>query len=109
MSHRVATALAAAFMLGTSGMDARAASVPPPVVHGDAYYSYSLSRQAWYRQDYPEALRYMQQAIDADPNAADLALDLAQLQMELSQPEEAAKASRRAVELAPDSAPAQRI
>ncbi|HZI94964.1 MAG TPA: tetratricopeptide repeat protein [Patescibacteria group bacterium] len=94
---------------GPFGDDARGAVAPPPAAHGDAYYSYSLSRQAWYRQDYPEALRYMQQAMESDPNAADLALDLARLHMEISQPEEAARAARHAVDLAPGSVAAQRL
>lgn len=86
-----------------------AAAGPPDAARGEAYYSYCLSQQAWYRQDYQEALQYLQEAARADPNSVELTLDLARLDLDLNQPEEAAKAARQAIGMAPSSAAPQRV
>ncbi|HEY3176081.1 MAG TPA: tetratricopeptide repeat protein [Candidatus Polarisedimenticolia bacterium] len=102
--------LAAIFALAVvSGPAPAAAGQIPPATHADSYYSYCLARQAWSRQDYVEALRQMQAAVETDPSAADLMLDLARLHLELNQYEDAAASARRAVGLNPGSAAAHRM
>jgi len=80
-----------------------------PSDHGDSYYSYCLSRQAWLRQDFAEALEYLKKAADSDPSSAELAVDLARLHLDLGQSSEAAAAANRAVELAPTAGPSWRV
>lgn len=75
----------------------------------ETYYTYCLARQAWFRQDYPEALRLMSEASDADPDSSDLKVDLARLQLDLNKTDEAMAELRRAIEMDPNSAAPRRL
>ena len=87
----------------TTSMDAAASP------RADAYFEYCLSRQALMRHDFGAALEYMKSAAASDPNSAELALEAAQLHLDLNDPENAATAARRALELSPDWPPAQQV
>jgi len=110
-------AILAALMLVSAPARAASSPEPPPPAsqsgprqgHGDSYFSYCLSRQAWFRQDYAEALEQMLKAVKADPDSAELAMELAQLHLDLGQPAEAARQADRALRIAPADASSWRI
>ncbi|MFQ5702061.1 MAG: tetratricopeptide repeat protein [Acidobacteriota bacterium] len=91
--------------VGTAG----AGSPAMDDVHGDSYYEYLLSQQAWFERDYESAVDLMRRAVAADPDSAELAVELAKLYFELDRPDEAAEVARRAIELEPNRAAARRI
>ncbi len=111
----VSIALSAAVCLPAPGFAAAAPTEAPgsdrapDAVKADAYFDYCLSRQALHRHDFGAAIEHMKNAAASDPNSSELALEVARLYLDLNDPEGAAEAARRALDLSPAWPPAQEL
>ncbi len=105
---RLALLLAAACCLRAGEPPAAAAPRAAPR-RAEAYYEYSRALQAWAGRDLQEALQALERAAGADPASADLQLEMARLQAELGDLQQAEVSARRAVERVPESAAARRL
>lgn len=67
----------------------------------DAYYFYSLAQQARYARNFPDAVRYLEEAVHAD-NSAVLNLELAEFQLALRHFQKAEGWARKALSFEPE-------
>ena len=73
--------------------------------HSDFRLAFNLGRVYYAKQQYAEAKRYTERALELEPNFPDALVSMAEIQLKQSHPQEAQTSLRRAVELDPYSAP----
>ena len=73
--------------------------------HGDFRLAFNLGRVYYAKQQYAEAKRYTERALELEPNFPEAHVSMAEIQLKESHPQEAQVSLRRAVELDPYSAP----
>ena len=73
--------------------------------HGDFRLAFNLGRVYYAKQQYAEAKRYTERALELEPNFPEAHVSMAEIQLKQSHPQEAEMSLRRAVELDPYSAP----
>jgi tetratricopeptide (TPR) repeat protein len=73
--------------------------------HGDSRLAFNLGRVYYAKDQYAEAKRYTERALELEPNFPDAHVSMAKIQLRQNDPHEAQMSLRRAVELDPYNAP----